>query len=174
MAISLRVATVADAHLLSELGARLFDQTFAKDNTPEDMARYLQSAFSSSQQTAELADPRNLFFVASRDDGAVVGYAMLIRSSHTSSVEASDPAEVNRIYIDRSLHGSGAGAALMAACIEQARAWNADALWLAVWERNPRAIAFYEKSGFRPVGRKTFQLGADLQHDFVMVRNLSS
>jgi GNAT superfamily N-acetyltransferase len=174
MAISLRVATVADASLLSELGARLFEQTFAKDNTPEDMAGYLKSAFNPAQQMAELAEPRNLFFMASAEDGSVVGYAMLIRSSRTSTVEAADPAEINRIYIDRTLHGSGAGAALMSACIEQARAWNADALWLAVWEKNPRAIAFYEKSGFRQVGRKTFQLGSDLQHDFVMVRNLSS
>ena len=56
----------------------------------------------------------------------------------------------------------------MNACIEQARAWHADELWLGVWEKNPRAIAFYQKTGLRVVGRQTFQLGRDLQHDFVM------
>jgi GNAT superfamily N-acetyltransferase len=137
------------------------------------MAGYLASAFNPAQQTVELAEPRNLFLVA-ESEGTTVGYAMLIRASRTPTVEARDPAEINRIYIDRALHGTGAGAALMSACIDQARAWGADVLWLAVWEKNPRAIAFYEKSGFRKAGRKTFQLGSDLQHDFVMVRNLSS
>jgi diamine N-acetyltransferase len=60
----------------------------------------------------------------------------------------------------------------MKACVEQARAWGCDALWLAVWERNPRAIAFYEKSGFRKVGRQTFLLGHDVQHDDVMEQSL--
>jgi ribosomal protein S18 acetylase RimI-like enzyme len=62
----------------------------------------------------------------------------------------------------------------MDTCIAQARAWECDVIWLAVWEKNPRAIAFYEKKGFRKVGRQTFQLGSDIQHDHVMARNLSS
>jgi ribosomal protein S18 acetylase RimI-like enzyme len=53
-------------------------------------------------------------------------------------------------------------------CIEQARAWGADVLWLAVWRENPRAIAFYTRRGFTPVGETTFVLGSDLQHDVVM------
>jgi ribosomal protein S18 acetylase RimI-like enzyme len=60
----------------------------------------------------------------------------------------------------------------MSACVDQARAWGCDVLWLAVWERNPRAIAFYEKSGFDQVGRTTFKLGNDLQFDHVMAKPL--
>jgi ribosomal protein S18 acetylase RimI-like enzyme len=57
-------------------------------------------------------------------------------------------------------------------CLDQARQWGCDVIWLAVWEENPRAIRFYEKHGFQKAGVKTFQLGAELQHDFVMARNL--
>jgi ribosomal protein S18 acetylase RimI-like enzyme len=42
-----------------------------------------------------------------------------------------------------------------------------------VWEKNPRAIAFYEKKGFRKVGRQTFLLGKDVQHDLVMALSLT-
>ncbi len=174
MTIEIRVADPRDAELLSELGARLFDQTFAAENTPEDMTAYLAASFSPQKQTAELAEPSTMFLIAQNEARRAVGYAMLIRGSRTESVPAARPTEVNRIYIDRTLHGSGAGRLLMEACIEQARAWGSDVIWLAVWERNPRAIAFYEKHGFRQMGRKTFQLGNDLQHDFVMARNLSS
>jgi ribosomal protein S18 acetylase RimI-like enzyme len=64
------------------------------------------------------------------------------------------------------------GALLLDQCVQQAREWECDLVWLAVWERNPRAIRFYEKHGFHPLGQKEFWLGTDLQHDFVMARNL--
>ena len=46
------------------------------------------------------------------------------------------------------------------------------AIWLGVWERNPRAIAFYEKCGFRDVGSQLFIVGSDPQTDRVMVRSI--
>jgi len=50
----------------------------------------------------------------------------------------------------------------MLACIDQARTWNSDVLWLGVWEQNPRGIAFYEKVGFRTVGHHAFLLGTTI------------
>jgi ribosomal protein S18 acetylase RimI-like enzyme len=38
--------------------------------------------------------------------------------------------------------------------------------------QNARAIRFYEKSGFRRVGTKSFTLGNTVEHDFVMQRQL--
>ena len=60
----------------------------------------------------------------------------------------------------------------MAAAVEAARAAGARTLWLGVWERNARAIAFYRKSGFDEVGTQTFVLGADHQRDLVLARSL--
>jgi diamine N-acetyltransferase len=37
-----------------------------------------------------------------------------------------------------------------------------------VWEHNPRAQAFYKKSGFVAVGSQTFFVGTDEQTDRVM------
>ena len=37
-------------------------------------------------------------------------------------------------------------------------------------ERNPRAIAFYEKFDFREVGEHVFRVGTDPQRDIVMAR----
>jgi ribosomal protein S18 acetylase RimI-like enzyme len=57
---------------------------------------------------------------------------------------------------------------LMTAAIAAARGRGAVSLWLGVWERNPRAQAFYKKSGFRDVGTHTFYVGTDAQTDRVM------
>jgi len=54
----------------------------------------------------------------------------------------------------------------------QARALEGTRLWLGVWERNHRAIAFYRKVGFVQCSAQPFLLGSDLQTDWVMNRNL--
>ena len=167
---TVRRANASDAVLLSQVSARLFEQTFGPANDPADMREYVDAAFSIDAQRESLADDDRAVWIAEDDGHAAVGYAVLRRGSTADGVVGSKPAEVQRIYVDQAWHGHGAGDALMRACVNQAKAWHADVLWLGVWEKNPRAIAFYEKSGFRVVGRQTFQLGSDVQHDFVMAK----
>ena len=62
----------------------------------------------------------------------------------------------------------------MNAAIDAARARGAQTLWLGVWERNPRAVAFYEKYGFTRVGEHTFMLGDDAQTDWLFARTVSA
>ena len=62
--MTIRRASPSDADLLAELGARTFSETFAADNSPEDMTTYLASSFSLARQSAELADPVSTFFIA--------------------------------------------------------------------------------------------------------------
>jgi ribosomal protein S18 acetylase RimI-like enzyme len=81
--------------------------------------------------------------------------------------------EIVRFYVDRPWHGRGVAQTLMAAAASMARAAGARTLWLGVWERNERAIAFYRKSGFADVGTKIFVLGTDHQRDLVLARPLT-
>jgi len=169
--VTTRRAAVADAGSLAELGARTFSETFAADNKPADMAAYLAASFGTAKQKAELADPQSTFFVA--EVGAVmIGYVRMQAGDFPACVTGSKPIELARIYVAQEWLGRSVGEALMRACINEARQTGHGAMWLGVWERNERAQAFYHKWGFRVVGRQTFQLGADLQNDFVMERAL--
>jgi len=71
-------------------------------------------------------------------------------------------------------HGHGVAQELMTASIAEARRRRADAIWLGVWERNPRALAFYRRCGFVEVGDHVFPLGNDPQRDLVMVLALDN
>ena len=134
------------------------------------MAAYLTSAFGAGQQGAELADPSNRIWIAESPGAGAVGYAQLRLGTAPPDVPGRQPAEVARLYVDQRWHGAGVARALMDGCVNAARDLGADVLWLGVWERNPRAIAFYRKCGFERVGTQRFQLGADLQTDLVMAR----
>jgi diamine N-acetyltransferase len=170
---AVRPAAPADATLVARLGARLFEQTFGGANDPGDMSAYLATAFSIQHESEVLADPKHSVWIAEDAGHASIGYAVLRRGTAADGVVAERPAEVQRIYSDEAWHGRGVGDALMRACVEQARAWHCDVLWLGVWEENPRAIAFYEKKGFRKVGRQTFLLGTDVQSDVVMALTIT-
>lgn len=171
----IRHATPADNRLLAEIGAETFRDTFAADNTPDDMARYLAESFSPERQAGELAEPDSLFLIA--ELGAdVAGYARLkFRSMPDVSATGTGGAvELARLYVRSAWIGHGVGAALMTACQAVARERACTTMWLGVWERNQRALRFYEKSGFTAVGEQIFQLGNDAQRDLIMVRPIES
>ncbi|MES3032599.1 MAG: GNAT family N-acetyltransferase [Gemmatimonadota bacterium] len=168
----IRLATPQDAEALANIGARTFSDTFAADNTPEDLALFLDATYGEAQQRAELADPRLTYLVAERD-GVVAGFALLRRGKEAPGVTDPTAVELQRLYVERAWHGSGLGKALMAACQQAARDEGAAVLWLGVWERNAKALRFYAAQGFEAVGSQTFTLGTDPQVDIVMQRRLT-
>jgi len=167
--VTTRRANSDDVNLLAELGARTFRETFEADNTEEDMDAYLASSFNPAQQAAELADPAATFLIAEIGEVAA-GYAKLLAGEPADGIEGAKPIELVRLYALREWLGSGVGQALMRACLDEARIAGHETLWLGVWERNPRAIAFYRKCGFTEVGTQTFLLGDDHQRDLVLER----
>ena len=172
----IRQATPSDARALAMFAAAAFADTFAPDNTPEDMASYLGGAFGEARQRAELNDPACTVLLAERD-GELTGYVMLrdgAAPSEATSVELGNAMEIARLYSGRQWIGTGVGAALMQDCLDLAAAHDRDWIWLAVWERNARAIAFYARWGFTDVGSQYFQLGADRQTDRIMARRVAA
>lgn len=169
--ITIRYAKSEDAAILAKLGSKTFGDTFGVDNTPENMAAYLANSFSPEKQAAELAEPGTIFLIA-EIEGSPVGFAKLHLGKPSKSVKAKSPVELERIYSLHDWIGRGIGAALMRACLDEAKKRGHDVIWLGVWEHNPRAQVFYGKWGFVKVGTQTFQLGDDLQTDFVMRKKL--
>jgi ribosomal protein S18 acetylase RimI-like enzyme len=167
VSVVIRPARVPDAPWLADLAERTFRETYTAYNTPEDMERYVSEHFGPELQAAELGDPRYLTLVA-EVEGRPAGYTQLGQGPAPAGVTGAGPLEIMRFYIDRPWHGLGLAQALMGAAAEHARAAGARTLWLGVWERNPRAIAFYRKCGFTEVGTQSFVLGTDHQRDLVL------
>jgi ribosomal protein S18 acetylase RimI-like enzyme len=166
--MTLRPAGAEDAARLAEFAARAFRETFGPDNRPEDMAEYLATAYGRAQQARELADPSYQTLLL-EEDSALVGFAQLRRGETAACVSGPEPVELYRFYVDRAFHGRGFAQSLMEAVHAAAAALGGRTLWLGVWERNARAIRFYEKCGYRVAGNAEFFVGRDRQTDLVMV-----
>src|SRR6478735_8630539 len=104
--ISIRRATPADAAMLAELAATAFNDSFAADNSAENMAMYMEKAFGEEIQRAELHDPRNVVYIAERY-GDVVGYTMLRDATPPDEVADTNALEIARLCSGKRAIGSG-------------------------------------------------------------------
>jgi diamine N-acetyltransferase len=168
--VTFRRAVASDAEALSALAERIFRETFGADSAAADIDLYCLQAYSPALQAAEIASPAIHTIVASDPDAGLVAFAQLRDGPAPAEVAGPAPIEIVRFYVDRPLQGTGVAQRLMEAAVAAARARGAQTLWLAVWERNPRARTFYRKMGFADVGAQTFRLGSDVQTDRVMAR----
>lgn len=74
------------------------------------------------------------------DDGVVKGFIQVVEG------------EVKKLFVEPAFQGQTVGAKLLEFAVARL-----DARWLWALEKNSRAIAFYQRHGFRPTGDKKFE-----------------
>lgn len=176
MTSTIRKATADDAGRLAALAAVTFPLACPPSASPEDIAAHLANTLSEGHFQGYLADPDVTVLVID-DDGSLRGYSLLVnRPARDPDVVAAlklvPSVELSKCYVHPEHHGLGAAAELMHASLQAAAAAGGAGVWLGVNSQNARAIRFYEKSGFRKVGSKSFRLGTTVEHDFVLERAL--
>ena len=168
----IRPAKSSDAASLAAIAERTFRETFAADNSDENIDLHCARKFSAAIQGQEIADPQLVTLLA-EVAGELVGFAQVRLAHAAACVKGDRPAELHRIYVSREWHGRGVASELMhAVCAAAARA-GGDCVWLGVWERNLKAIAFYRKCGFSVVGDQPFMLGQERQRDLIMAAQVA-
>lgn len=151
--LTIRKAKQKDLKTLTELAYKTYWDTFQShpDNDPLDFAEYMQKAFNLEQIKSEFADENSIFLVAEIEK-EMVGYVKLELFKTEEPIKAERPIELNRIYSRKDFIGKGIGQELLNESLKIAKNFNCDVIWLGVWEKNPRAIRFYEKNGFYKIG----------------------
>ena len=168
----LRVLAAGDAVPYSAFAERLFRETYVDGYDPADVETYVAQAFSPAQQARELDEPGARVLVLEDLEDGMLGFAHLRQTPAPAVLDGRFALEISRFYVDRQWHGRGIARVLMSACIAEARSRGADTLWLLVYQHNARAIAFYEKSGFRRSGTAQFRMGSRVDDDWLMVRSV--
>lgn len=162
-------ATAADAPALARLSAELFPLGCPANTRPEDLADFISRELTPERFLALMEEELNAILVV-RIAKQLAGYALVARDG-TGRPEPSYPrVELRKFYIDPAYHGRGVANALMQSALARADDDGDGALWLSVFSGNPRAIAFYQRWGFRITGTHYFLVGADYQKDYLMQR----
>lgn len=176
MPVRVTAALPADLADLAAVAAVTFPLACPPSATAENVAAFIAEHLCEDHFAAYLADPGRLV-LAARDSAGITGYAMLIHGvPDNEAVQRAVPQrpaiELSKIYVLPEGHGAGAASALMTTALRRSADLGARCVWLGVNQENLRAQRFYTKHGFTVNGTKTFQLGADLENDYVMVRSI--
>ena len=165
--IDITRVTIKDLDILRRIGIQTFTETFAPVNTKEDIDIYLDSGFTSEKLTAEINNPDSQFYFINIDNNTA-GYLKVNLSSAQTELQDPDSLEIERIYVLQEFQGQNAGQLLFSKAMEISREHKLKYVWLGVWEKNLKAIKFYEKNGFSVFDKHSFKLGNDLQTDILM------
>jgi ribosomal protein S18 acetylase RimI-like enzyme len=170
--ISVRTCNHKDVDTLVSLGIKTFRDTFDEFNSPENMLEYINKTFTKKVIEQEIKKPGSMFFLAF-DERKAVGYAKIKSSQQPDGLSNGPSLEIERLYAIQQYIGKRVGFMLMEACLTFAKKMACKTLWLGVWEQNHRAIAFYEKYGFKRFGQHVFMLGQDAQTDWLMSKEVT-
>jgi ribosomal protein S18 acetylase RimI-like enzyme len=169
--IQLITARAGDADTVADFCRKTFYDSFASQNTRENMDKFMNEQFSREKLIREVEDFPGCFLLALRGV-EVVGYARWRESENPSGLGNVPSLEIARIYVARNMAGAGIGGMLMEQCLDTATRMGKKIAWLGVWEHNHPAISFYKKWQFEKFGEHIFMLGDDPQTDWLMKRNL--
>jgi ribosomal protein S18 acetylase RimI-like enzyme len=168
--IKIRMGTLEDAALLRNMGVQTFNETFAPHNTAENMKMYLEKNFTLEQVNNELSDPNSAFFIAQHLT-TTIGYIKLRTGNEPQSLQ-NKAIEIERLYSIKPYIGKTVGKKLIETAFEVAMQKGFKTIWLGVWENNIKALAFYEKFGFKKFSSHIFMLGTDKQTDYLVKKEI--
>ena len=174
----IRRATVSDADVLADLAAETFKLACPPYHTPENIALHLAEVLSVENFEDYATEEEYDLFVAEQG-GRILGFALLdALLCDDEEVEpllshAQPSMELSKLYVHPDAHGTGIAVKLFEAVQEAARDRDAASLWLTVWEENARALAFYTKQGFAPIGNRDYPVGDLVDHDLVCLKVFS-
>jgi len=166
-ALTTGLASPVDIAALVELASTTFRDAYRDLLDAQEIEDYIAAHFTRATLSATLADSSSRWITAAKD-GRPLGYALLRDSQPPPCVLGPMPIELGRLYVRQEVMGTGCGLALMRAVQAEARKLHRRTLWLAVYDRNVRAIDFYRKFGFVEVGTTDFRFGGRVYADPVM------
>lgn len=167
MDISLVRCTRKHLKELIQISRRTFVEAFSHMNDPVDFQIYINTAFSEEALSNELKDPNaSFYFVLLGDE--LAGYFKINRAGAQTDINEQGSLEIERIYVAKEHQGKNIGQWMMETIKELALHQGTTYLWLGVWEKNPNAIRFYQKHGFKKFGEHPYYIGKDKQTDWLM------
>lgn len=170
--LEIRIATEADTAILALLGRITYAEShghFIDDKN--DLANYINEAFSVSKTRQDIQNPKNLFYIIYADE-LPVGYAKLVLNALHESVVSENNCRLEKIYILNDFIPLKIGQQLLTFVEEKAKALQLDTMWLSVYIKNDRAIRFYERNEFKNVGELNFIVSGKEYENIVFSKKL--
>tara|TARA_R110002033_G_scaffold558_1_gene5196 strand:- start:8783 stop:9277 length:495 start_codon:yes stop_codon:yes gene_type:complete len=141
MTLSTRLYQTADRQAFIDLNRDWIEEYFVMEDSDREQLEELEASILGKGGRIVVAET----------DGLVVGTGAILPPHHDPG-DGRNWLEIVKMAARKDLRGRGIGQAVMDALIAQARAMQADAIWLETNAGLTAAVRLYERSGFRHLG----------------------
>ncbi len=155
--VSLIRLTSTDAELLSTIGATSLLESHEHSATPQIMQEYVDKSFSAEVCRNELKDECNIFYAIFYHNEPAGYYKIILNKPHPA-VALQPVTYMERLYLLSRFYDLKLGQQLMKHAVNLSKSSGDKGMWLTVWQKNERAISFYQKAGFAVVEEGKFIL----------------
>lgn len=159
--------SLSDSNALLKIARNTFVTYFKEFNSEQNLSQYVNKAFTTDKLTAEIANPNSAFYFAKLNN-EIVGYLKVNFAEAQTELNDATSLEIERIYVIENFIGKQVGHFLFEKALKIANKNKLNYIWLGVWEQNYRAIRFYEKQNFVTFDKHVFQMGNEMQIDYLM------
>lgn len=168
MNLSIIEADVSHAAAIATIGKKSFRTAFGHlFNNKEELFEYLEHTYDPVKLARSLRKGNNVYFLALLD-GQPAGFAKVKIDSLNENIESVAQMELQKIYVLPGYQGAGTGTALLNEVKKMAKKIYPDYIWLDTHVSNEKGICFYEKNGFKKVGKHYFTIGTQVFEYYVM------
>lgn len=146
--VEIREATEADLGAIQQIARETWSFTYDGVIPPDIQDQAMNSWYESASLAAQIPASSNLLLLADSPPKRSIGFAQFVQHS-------AELGELTRIYVLPAHHGQGVGFRLF----QEGLAWLHDlgvqTLLVDVEELNPLGRRFYERNGFKEIGKTT-------------------
>jgi GNAT superfamily N-acetyltransferase len=164
-----RRANTSDAAEIARLAEITFTETFGHLYPPEDLTRYVASAYTPEACLTTLADVRTAYWLVAAEREPAVGFALAGYCKLPVVGLEPTAGELRQLYVRATHQKHRLGTQLF----ETALAWLAkhySPVYIGVWSKNHGAQRFYGRYGFVKVGEYGFAVGKTIDEEFILRR----
>lgn len=165
VAMRIREARAFDATALVDLGRTTYTETFGDGYPPEDLAYYLDTAYSEEDFARQIAEPSSGVWVL--EDEELGGYITCGDCKLPSDLVQSGDGEIKRIYVLQKYQRGGWGAKLLETALDWLIETGRRTIYLGVWSQNYAAQRLYERYGFSHCDEYEFIVGKTRDREFI-------
>ena len=167
----IRKVEIADVEVLAKLAKQTFRETFAHDNTEEQLQEYFEETYNLRVLSTELENPESeTYFIMHEEE--IAGFLKVNWGNAQTERELENAFEIQRLYVLQTYQGFGLGKQLFEFALEHAEKNGFSWAWLGVWEHNTKAQVFYYRYGFEKFSQHRFMVGQKVDTDWLLKKKL--
>ena len=150
-------AEIKHAALIAEIGEKTFWESHGISASKSDITAFVSKTYTKETIVKQIENLNNLYYLMYYNN-KIVGFSKIELNISNSNISSKIVTKLDRFYLLKAFYGQKLGLKLFDFNVALSKKNQQEGIWLAVWVENQRAINFYQKAGFKIVGKYDFQI----------------